>query len=309
MMELNDSMNEECTRTDNEENYTNCVDAETLCTGEGCKRAVHCARYVGNANREGAFTVENYYTFGSGDMSERGIFITRWCGPEGDWKLFKLLKAPRIPRKIRKLLTDRTKIAQKLMIIDAQVNKYCVEIGITDYDQANLYLHNNIITDPCAAQKNTEQAITDTLSQEKVNKLFKKKERKKRESIRKLPSDKIEAMTADYIAREMTVKEICQKHNVCISTLRKYTPKEQRRTPGRRQVPISKYSDAIRDYCNGELTVEEVCKKYTMSKPHLYRCITPEQREEHLVNRKAAQKRAHRIKKRLLYGNTKQLEE
>jgi len=30
----------------------------------------------------------NYYTYGSGEASEKGVFGKSWCGPSGSWAYF-----------------------------------------------------------------------------------------------------------------------------------------------------------------------------------------------------------------------------
>ena len=59
----------------------------TLCCSDVCKKRTECAKH--SMNNEGIHYVENFYTFGSGYMTNNGFEIDHWCGELGDWKLFE----------------------------------------------------------------------------------------------------------------------------------------------------------------------------------------------------------------------------
>jgi len=63
-------------------------DLELLCSGEGCERASVCMRFFANRADLSVAQIINYYTYGSGEASEKGVFGKSWCGPSGSWAYF-----------------------------------------------------------------------------------------------------------------------------------------------------------------------------------------------------------------------------
>lgn len=79
---------------------------ETLCCSDKCEKRFECAR--ADINNAGMHYVENYYSFGTGTMTENGCEIEHWCGELGNYKMFE---------SIEKNLEGRG-LRSKLLIID-----------------------------------------------------------------------------------------------------------------------------------------------------------------------------------------------
>ena len=62
-----------------------------LCTGSGCARASKCGLYYRNPQPEDRKydNLESLAEFGSGSISAEGCDITYWCGPCGDYAMFR----------------------------------------------------------------------------------------------------------------------------------------------------------------------------------------------------------------------------
>ena len=59
----------------------------TLCCSNVCKKQTECARH--SMNNEGMHYVEDFYSFGSGTLTNDGCKIECWCGELGNYKMFK----------------------------------------------------------------------------------------------------------------------------------------------------------------------------------------------------------------------------
>lgn len=60
---------------------------EALCCSDKCEKRFECAR--ADINNEGTHCVENWYSFGTGTMTENGCQIDHWCGKLGNYKMFE----------------------------------------------------------------------------------------------------------------------------------------------------------------------------------------------------------------------------
>ena len=60
---------------------------KTLCCSDKCEKRFECAR--ADINNEGMHCVENFYSFGTGTMTENGCEIEHWCGELGNYKMFE----------------------------------------------------------------------------------------------------------------------------------------------------------------------------------------------------------------------------
>jgi hypothetical protein len=60
------------------------------CCSSRCERRHKCANYTGNPRETNGWeTVEDYYWFGTGSISYEGCTENWWCGPHGDWGMFR----------------------------------------------------------------------------------------------------------------------------------------------------------------------------------------------------------------------------
>lgn len=63
---------------------------KTICCSDKCERRFKCAK--ADINNEGIAACENFYSFGSGIMTENGCEIDHWCGELGNYKMFEPIK-------------------------------------------------------------------------------------------------------------------------------------------------------------------------------------------------------------------------
>ena len=74
----------------------------TGCTGDCCPKAKDCERYYENLSKKQkcSFPLESWATFGSGSIwmnsktGESGCSVDSWCGPNGEYKMFKRFELP-----------------------------------------------------------------------------------------------------------------------------------------------------------------------------------------------------------------------
>ena len=62
----------------------------TTCCSLQCEKKYDCAKHCFNV--VGAYPSEDYSTFGSGSISNKGCKVNYWCGEFGDYKMFELVK-------------------------------------------------------------------------------------------------------------------------------------------------------------------------------------------------------------------------
>ena len=60
---------------------------KTTCCSDKCERRFECAKH--DTNNEGISVCENFYSFGTGTMTEDGCEIDHWCGELGNWRMFE----------------------------------------------------------------------------------------------------------------------------------------------------------------------------------------------------------------------------
>ena len=60
---------------------------ETLCCSNKCEKRLECAR--ADINNEGMHCVEDFYSFGTGTITENGCEVDHWCGELDNYKMFK----------------------------------------------------------------------------------------------------------------------------------------------------------------------------------------------------------------------------
>ena len=60
---------------------------KTLCCSDKCERRFECAKH--DINNEGISVCENFYSFGTGSITDNGCEIVHWCGEAGNWKMFE----------------------------------------------------------------------------------------------------------------------------------------------------------------------------------------------------------------------------
>ena len=65
----------------------NVTNNRTLCCSLQCERRGICGR--ADINNIGFFSVENWYSFGSGNYTNNGWEIEYYCGPQGNWKMWE----------------------------------------------------------------------------------------------------------------------------------------------------------------------------------------------------------------------------
>lgn len=59
------------------------------CLGSNCKKAVDCARFIGNAPVGVTVQVLNYYSYGTLTIDSSGFVNETWeCGEAGNWNMF-----------------------------------------------------------------------------------------------------------------------------------------------------------------------------------------------------------------------------
>lgn len=60
---------------------------KTVCCSNKCEKQTYCANHA--INNEGTNVCEDFYSFGSGTMSENGCEIKYWCGELGEYKMYE----------------------------------------------------------------------------------------------------------------------------------------------------------------------------------------------------------------------------
>ena len=60
---------------------------KTTCCSDKCERKFECAKHC--INNEGISVCEDFYSFGSGTMTENGCEIKHWCGSLGNWGMYQ----------------------------------------------------------------------------------------------------------------------------------------------------------------------------------------------------------------------------
>ena len=57
------------------------------CCSTRCEKALECGLHY--TNSFGTHQIEDFYSFGAVSISDEGIEESNWCGPNGDYKMFK----------------------------------------------------------------------------------------------------------------------------------------------------------------------------------------------------------------------------
>lgn len=113
----------------------NITNNKTLCCSDICEKQNECARHC--INNYGTCYVENYYSFGSGTMSENGCEIEHWCGEQGHWRMFEPIDKKPDGRGLRRTLL----IIDDLVDIDKEELKETIknaEQKVIDFCGCNL---------------------------------------------------------------------------------------------------------------------------------------------------------------------------
>ena len=91
---------------------------KTLCCSDKCKKRFECAK--ADINNKGMHCVEDYYSFGSGTMTENGCEIEHWCGEMGNYKMFEPIEPTIIT------VTEEFDLGS-----DEELQEYIDELGYT----------------------------------------------------------------------------------------------------------------------------------------------------------------------------------
>lgn len=113
----------------------------TGCTGDCCPKAKDCERYYENLSKKQkcSFPLESWATFGSGSMwmnsetGESGCSIDSYCGPNGEYKMFKRFELPLSELtlgEIKKICSDHQK--QNCDCETCKIVKFC-NSSLTSY--------------------------------------------------------------------------------------------------------------------------------------------------------------------------------
>lgn len=62
------------------------------CCSMQCERKDTCALYDSNISNCAILVVEDYYNYGIGSISADEAEVLWWCGPHGDWGMYRSLE-------------------------------------------------------------------------------------------------------------------------------------------------------------------------------------------------------------------------
>ena len=89
-----------------------------VCCSDKCEKQVYCINHA--INNEGVNVCEDFYSFGSGTMTENGCEIDHWCGELGNWEMFEPIEP-----------TTITVVQELYLGSDEEIQKHIDESGYT----------------------------------------------------------------------------------------------------------------------------------------------------------------------------------